>query len=78
MLTSTFVYERGLPVGYLCRHGDLAADCVQGEYCAAVGEEMLRWMRSMSGQSRVRIGKRDMILNPDMREAPDYRRLLNE
>ena len=75
MHPSTFIYENGLPVAYVCRHGNIYSNCT-GEFCAAVGEEMLRWNRSMPGQARVRIGKRDRMLDPSA--EPIYRRLLNE
>lgn len=79
MQPSTFVYENGLPVDYVCRHRRRSSECDDtSHFCREVGESMTDWMRGMSGQSRVRIAKRDQMLDPSMEEPPTYRRLLNE
>ena len=46
-----FIYENGLPVDYI------VSEACNTAVSDAVRAEMLRWMRSLSGQSRVRTGK---------------------
>lgn len=65
-----FTYTDGLPTGYVCSVD--YPDNVR----AWVEKRMLDWYNSLPGQSRVRMGKRDRVLDPTV--EVNLKRLENE
>lgn len=63
-----FIYENGLPVDYI------VSDYCNPEVADDVRAEMLRWIRTLSGQSRVRMGKVGLMQG----SAVDLKRMEHE
>lgn len=63
-----FIYEDGLPVDYI------VSETCDPAIEEAVKTEMLRWMRSLPGQSRVRMGKIGIMQGSDV----NLKRMENE